>query len=88
MPKRLRPAYVVERKDGSKELFSTKKEICEKYGIKLSVVNHALFGFPISADGRTSMWVSYFSCKHCEDYMIESKHCFKSKLCKYYRKGV
>lgn len=86
MPRRLRPAYVVEHKDGSKELFRTKKEICEKYGIKLSVVNFALIGFPITADGKTNMWVSYFSCKHCEDYMIESKRCFKSKLCKWSRK--
>ncbi len=82
MPKRLRPAYVVEHKGGSKELFRTKKEICEKYGIKLSLVNFALIGFPISLDGKTSTWISYFSCKHCEDYMIESKRCFKFKLCK------
>jgi hypothetical protein len=86
MPKRLRPAYVVEHKNGSKELFRTKKEICEKYGIKLSLVNHALFGFPISVDGKTSTWISHFSCKHCEDYMIESKRCFKSTLCKWSKK--
>lgn len=86
MPRRLRPAYVVEHKGGSKELFRTKQEICEKYGIKLGYVNKALLGFPISADGKTYMWISYFSCKHCEDYMIESKNCFKTKLCKWSRK--
>ena len=86
MPKRLRPAYVVEHKGGSKELYRTKKEICEKYGIKLSQVNHSLLGYTISADGKTSMWVSYFSCKYCDDYMVESKNCFKTTLCKWGKK--
>ena len=85
MPKRLRPAYVVEYKDGSKELFRTKKEICEKYGMKLGWVNKAIIFYPLKVS-ESPVWITYFSCKHCEDYMIESKRCFKSKLCKWSKK--
>jgi hypothetical protein len=80
MPKQLRPAYVVEREDGSKELFRTKKEICEKYGMKLGYVNKALILYPLKVS-ESPVRITYFSCKHCEDYMLESKRCFKSKLC-------
>ena len=72
-----RPKYIVEFKNGEKRLFKTKKEICETYGIQLSLVNHALIGFPISLDGKTSTWICYFTCKKCDDYMIESKNCHK-----------
>lgn len=85
MPKRLRPAYVVEHKDGSKELFRTKKEICEKYGMKLGYVNKALIFYPLIVP-ESPVRITYFSCKYCKDYMIESRNCFKTKLCKWSRK--
>lgn len=85
MPGRLRPAYVVEHKDGSKELFRTKKEICEKYNMKIGWVNKALIFYPLKVK-ESPVRIKYFTCKDCKDYMIESKNCFKSKLCKWSRK--
>ena len=74
-PKKIK--YIFEFIGGEKHYFKTKKEICETYGISLNLVNHALIGFPISIDGKTTSWISYFTCKDCEDYMIESKNCHK-----------
>lgn len=76
-----KPKYIVESKSDGKHYFKTKKEICEAYGIGLDVVNHALIGFPLCLDGETTTWICYFTCKDCEDYMIESKNCKKCNKC-------
>ena len=76
-----KPKYIVESKSNGKHYFKTKKEICETYGIQLSLVNHALIGFPINIDGKTTTWICYFTCKDCEDYMIESKNCKNCNKC-------
>lgn len=82
MPRRLRPAYVVTDSAGEKTYYRTKKEICEKYGMKIGYVNKALILYPLRVP-ESPVWITYFTCKDCKDYMIESKNCFKSKLCKY-----
>ena len=86
MPKRLRPAYIVERsyivkrKDGKyvvshkneiKELYRTKKEICEAYRINLAAVNFALIGYSLCTDGKTSIRIKYYTCKNCDKYLTE-----------------
>ena len=50
MPRRSKPAYVVEDKNGNITFFKTKKEICETYGFTLAKVNHAIIGYPLCAD--------------------------------------
>lgn len=87
MPRRKHTIYVVEHKNGEKEFYKTKKEICDVYGVGLSVINHALFGFPICLDGETTTWIHYFTCKDCADYMLESKNCYKTKNCLHYEKN-
>ena len=82
MSRRLRPAYVVTDSAGEKTYYKTKKEICEKYGMKLGYVNKALIFYPLRAP-ESPVWITYFSCKHCKDYMIESRNCFKTKLCRW-----
>ncbi len=78
MPRRLRPAYVVEDKNGNKTFFRTKKEICETYGFTLAKVNHAIIGYPLCADGFHSIWIRFYSCKKdCDKYMLESCNCYK-----------
>lgn len=82
MPRRLRPAYVVTDSAGKKTYYKTKKEICEKYNMKLGWVNKAIIFYPLKTT-ESPVWITYFSCKDCKDYMIESKRCFKTKLCKW-----
>lgn len=75
MPKRLRPAYVVEHKDGSKEIFRTKREICEKYGMKLGYVNKALISYPFKSK-ESPVRIRFFYCnKDCPKYMLENCDC-------------
>lgn len=54
---RKRIKYVVERRNGTKEFYKTKKEICETYGINLACVNHALTGFPLCIRGKINIWI-------------------------------
>ena len=58
----------------NREFFRAKKEITEKYGFTYLQINHALLGFPLSRGGNV-YWMYYYTCKFCEDYMIESKNC-------------
>lgn len=75
MPRRLRPAYVVTDSAGEKTYYKTKKEICEKYGMKLGYVNKALIFYPLRAP-ESPVWIRYFSCKNdCSSYMLESCTC-------------
>ena len=37
-------------------------------------INHSLLGFPLR-NGERVYWIYYYTCKFCEDYMIESKRC-------------
>ena len=68
-------------KSGAENEILGKKEICEKYGMKLGYVNKALILYPLRVP-ESPVWITYFSCKDCKDYMIESRNCFKTKLCK------
>ena len=86
MPRRKHTIYVVEHKNGEKEFYKTKKEICDVYGISLAVVNHGLIGFGLCLDGENPFWIRYKTCKDCTDYMLESKNCYKTKKCLYYNK--
>lgn len=96
MPRRKHTTYVVEHKNGEKEFYKTKKEICEVYGINIASVNHALIIYPLSINigvnkenGKIKViWIRYKDCKDCEDYMLESKNCYKTKNCLYYEKKV
>ena len=83
MPRRKHTTYVVEHKNGEKEFYKTKKEICDVYGINLARVNHGLIGFPLHLYGENIIWIRYKTCKDCEDYMLESKNCYKTKKCLY-----
>ena len=83
MPRRKHTTYVVEHKNGEKEFYKTKKEICDVYGINLARVNHGLIVFPLCLDGKNSFWIRYKTCKDCADYMLESKNCYKTKNCLY-----
>ena len=56
------------------EFFRTKKEITEKYGFTYFQINHALLGFPLRRSDNV-YWMYLYTCKFCEDYMIESKNC-------------
>ena len=94
MPRRKHTTYVVEHKNGEKEFYKTKKEICDVYGIPLAWVNHAIIIYPLSINigvnkenGKIKViWIRYRTCKDCADYMIESKNCYKTKNCLYYEK--
>ena len=91
MPRRKHTTYVVEH-NGEKEYYKTKKEICEVYKINLASVNFALLGYSLivgedEESGKLKcIWVRYKTCKDCEDYMLESKNCYKTKKCLYYNK--
>lgn len=75
MPRRLRPAYVVEDKDGNKTSFKTKKEICEKYNMKLGWVNKAIIFYPLKIK-ESPVRIRYFFCnRDCPKYMLESCDC-------------
>ena len=87
MPRRKHTTYVVEHKNGEKEFYKTKKEICDVYAISLAVCNHALIGFPLCLDGENRFCIRYKTCKDCADYMIESKNCYKTKNCLYYEEN-
>ena len=96
MPRRKHTTYVVEHKNGEKEFYKTKKEICDVYGINLASVNHGLIIYPLGIkiwvnieNGKRKIeliWIRYRTCKDCEDYMLESKNCYKTKNCLYYEK--
>ena len=83
IPRRKHTVYVVEHKNGEKEFYKTKKEICDVYGVGLAIVNHALIGFPLCLDGENNLWIRYRTCKNCADYMLESKNCYKTEKCFY-----
>ena len=71
-----KPKYVVEYNNGKTVFFNTKKDISSKYKIKLTDINKSLSGFPLREfDTNKIYWVKYYTCKHCEDYMVESKNC-------------
>lgn len=75
MPKRLRPAYVVEHDGGEKYYFKTKKEICDKYNMKLGWVNKAIIFYPLKIK-ESPVWIRDFSCKNdCDNYMIKDCTC-------------
>jgi len=69
-----KPRYVVCPSGQKYEFFKTKKEITEEYGFTYEQINHALLGFPLR-NGERVYWIYYYTCKFCEDYMIESKRC-------------
>lgn len=91
MPRRKHTTYVVEYKNGEKDFYKTKKEICEVYGINLASVNHAIIIYPLGIkieenkeNGKIKViWIRYKTCKDCADYMLESKNCYKTKNCLY-----
>lgn len=75
MPRRLRPAYVVEHDGGEKYCFKTKKEICEKYNMKIGWVNKALIFYPLKIK-ESPVWIRFFYCnKDCSKYMLENCDC-------------
>ena len=82
MPRRLRPAYVVEHDGGEKYYFKTKKEICEKYNMKIGWVNKAIIFYPLKI-AESPVWIRYYTCKDdCHSYMIEDCKCvwFKAQV--------
>lgn len=88
MPRRKHTTYVVEHKNGEKEFYKTEKEICDVYGINLASVNHALIIYPLCIFIKINkesgkIWIRYKTCKDCEDYMLESKNCYKTEKCLY-----
>ena len=74
MPKRLRPAYTIIDSEGSKTFYKTKKEICEKYGMKIGWVNKALIFYPLRPE-ESPVWIRFFTCKDCGKYMLENCDC-------------
>lgn len=89
MPRRKHTTYVVEHKNGEKEFYKTKKEICDVYKINLASVNFSLIGYPLNIgvnkeNGKIKViWIRYKTCKDCADYMLESKNCYKTEKCLY-----
>ena len=89
MPRRKHTTYVVEHKNGEKEFYKTKKEICDVYKIDHAAVNFSLIGYPLNIgvnkeNGKIKViWIRYRTCKDCEDYMLESKNCYKTEKCLY-----
>ena len=78
MGRRLRPAYTVIDSAGNKTFYKTKKEICERYGMKLGYVNKAIIYYPLRPK-ESPVWITYFTCKDCDKYMLETCDCGWSK---------
>lgn len=77
-------AVILQARFGGEKLYyKTKKEIMQEYGFTISNINYSLtmgnLGCLRELKTGRLLWISYFTCKNCDDYMIESKNC---KNCK------
>lgn len=78
MSKRLRPAYTVTDSAGNKTFYKTKKEICDRYGMKLGYVNKAILFYPLRPK-ESPVWITFYTCKDCDKYMLEDCDCIRRK---------
>lgn len=75
MPRRLRPAYTVIDNKGNKTFYKTKKEICERYGMKIGWVNKAIICYPLKVT-ESPVRIRFYTCKDdCHSYMIKDCTC-------------